>query len=333
MHDINCIIINLGELLGEVEDTGTISLESSPETTDDEQEDLDTDEQVAEAMKLYTTQSVGIEASSHDVKESQSVDKFVSEGYGCKKFKGKPCSTQFAKEYIEMYRNSCLGQLSTLTSTGKIAVQSRHPETEREKAYTSVYHQGKCIRLRSFRFLHAVGKMRVNNYTQSLKHNGLQPRIHGNVRRLPKHTLTIESVQYVVKFLLMYTEQHGLLLPGRVPGYCRSDIKLLPSSVSKRTIWKTYKTATEATNSVCKVAYTTFCRLWRTLLPSIVLMKPMSDLCWKCQQNSSAILRAANSSDVEKSDTLKAAQDHLLLVQLERSHYKTYLQRECSKTL
>ena len=71
------------------------------------------------------------------------------------------------------------------------------------------------------------------------------------------------------------------------------------------------------------VAYSTFCRLWKQLLPSVVLMKPMSDFCWQCQQNSSAILRAANYPESEKSETLINAQEHLQLVQLERSFYKT----------
>ena len=29
----------------------------------------------------------------------------------------------------------------------------------------------------------------------------------------------------------------------------------------------------------CDTAYTPFCRLWKQLLPSVVLMKPMSDVC------------------------------------------------------
>ena len=49
------------------------------------------------------------------------------------------------------------------------------------------------------------------------------------------------------------------------------------------------------------VAYSTFTQLWRQLLPHVVVMKPMSDLCWVCQQNSTAIMRAANRPDEEKS--------------------------------
>ncbi len=76
------------------------------------------------------------------------------------------------------------------------------------------------------------------------------------------------------------------------------------------------------------VAYPAFIRLWRSLLPAIVIMKPMTDLCWECQRNRAAILRAANCPDTEKSATLKKAKIHLLLVQKERSFYKSILD-EC----
>ena len=120
----------------------------------------------------------------------------------------------------------------------------------------------------------------------------------------------------------MYAEQNALLLPGRVPGYSRTDLKLLPSSTSKRGIWRVYSAASENSNTYT-VAYSTFCKLWKTLIPSIILMKLMSDLCWQCQQNSSAILRAVNQPDSEKSDTIRAAEEHILIVQKERLFYRT----------
>ena len=138
----------------------------------------------------------------------------------------------------------------------------------------------------------------MRNLVSSFKQIGVVPHTHGNSRRLPDKTLSFESVTQIVKFLLNYVEQHGLLLPGRVPGYSRDDIKLLPSSVSKQGIWKMYEKAMVQSKDR-PAAYTTFCRYWRELLPSVVLMRPMTDLCWQCQQNSSAIMRAAND-DREK---------------------------------
>ena len=52
-------------------------------------------------------------------------------------------------------------------------------------------------------------------------------------------------------------------------------------------------------------------------------MKPMSDLCWTCQQNSAAVIRMANCSEEEKSDVLKVAEEHLRVVEVERKFYKS----------
>ena len=90
-----------------------------------------------------------------------------------------------------------------------------------------------------------------------------------------------------------------MLLPGRVPGYKDSDVKLLPSSTTKHTIWEQYIQAA-ATTLMRTLAYSTFTHLWQQLLPNVIVMKPMSDLCWVCQQNSTAIMRSANRPE-EKS--------------------------------
>ena len=127
----------------------------------------------------------------------------------------------------------------------------------------------------------------------SYKRIGLTPRTHGNADRQPKHALSYESIKDMVKFLTNYVVQHGLLLPGRVPGYSQSDIKLLPSSTSKRGIWKQYRAAMLVVDSRA-LAYSTFCSYWKQLLPSVVLMSPMSNLCGHCQQNSRAIMSASN---------------------------------------
>ena len=84
-----------------------------------------------------------------------------------------------------------------------------------------------------------------------------------------------------------------MLLPGRVPGYKDSDVKLLPSSTTKHTIWEQYIQAA-ATTLMRAVAYSTFTHLWRQVLPNVIVMKPMTDMCWISQQNSTAIMRSAN---------------------------------------
>ena len=237
------------------------------------------------------------------------MSEFMTSGCGCAKAKGQQCLRQFSPEYVKSVRESCaeltwgeldmviLGQLMASVNTSTtVSTTARHEASECEKSCTIFTHQGKPICTRMFRFLHGIGNKRLKNLTKSLKKNGLSPRVHGNVSRKPKHALSFTSIEYVVRFLFNYAEQHALLLPGRVPGYSRTDIQLLPSSMSKRAIWRVYRDAAEG-ETTHPVAYTTFCYLWRTLVPSILVMKPRSDLCWQCQQNSASIVHTANSPE------------------------------------
>lgn len=206
--------------------------------------------------------------------------------------------------------------MATSNNSDTVITASGHIESIRQNAYTRYYHQGLNVCATMFRFLHGVGRKRMKNLARSYKVNGLTPRIHGNSKR------PLSSAEFVVRFLLHSTRIHGLLLPGGVPGYSRSDLNLLPSSATKRLIWTEYYQSATNDSSIYTVEYSTFCRLWRTLLPQVLIMKPMSDLCWQCQQNSTAIIRSANSQECDKSSTLKAAEDHLRHVQLERLYYR-----------
>ena len=71
-------------------------------------------------------------------------------------------------------------------------------------------------------------------------------------------------------------------------------------------MWVEYKLSCEEAG-LPSVARSTFSSLWRKLVPHIQVMKPMSDLCWKCQQNSVAIMRAANRPETEKSSVRYSA--------------------------
>ena len=66
-------------------------------------------------------------------------------------------------------------------------------------------------------------------------------------------------------------------------------------------MWVEYKLSADE-SGVKAAAYTTFCSLWQKLIPQVMVMKPMSDLCWICQKNSMAIQRAANTPESEKTD-------------------------------
>ena len=219
----------------------------TPKQSDTEDE-ITHEQQVQE--DLHKVPSTELDISECDNNEEELVSQFKATGCSCV----KRCSSHFSLDYIQSMRTQCLklsrneldmvllGQLIASTNTSdNIALESHHRNKERQRAYTTYYHAGKVVCARMFLFLHAVGKKRLRNLATSLKENGLVPRVHRNLHRQPRHSLFYQSIEYVVRFLLTYSEQHALLLPGRIPAYSRSDIKLLPSSVSKRAIWKMYQ--------------------------------------------------------------------------------------------
>jgi hypothetical protein len=104
-----------------------------------------------------------------------------------------------------------------------------------------------------------------------------------------KTALTLEDVLAVTTFLTNFSKQHALVLPGRIPGFARDDISVLPSHYTKKEIWSLYYGIEDLT--VKRVKYSAFRQLWRQLLPYIVLSKPMTDLCWVCQRNNGLILK------------------------------------------
>ena len=75
----------------------------------------------------------------------------------------------------------------------------------------------------------------IEKHQGQLPHyNGLETRVHGNTKRVPHSHLAHAVITNVTKFLENYTEENAILLPGRIPGYKQHDIKLLPSSCSKK---------------------------------------------------------------------------------------------------
>ena len=102
-------------------------------------------------------------------------------------------------------------------------------------------------------------------------------------------------------------------------------------------VWTQYAMCS-AESQIRAAAYTTFVKYWHELAPHILVMKPMTDLCWICQKNSAAIMKAKNTSDELKSEvswlknhtlkaakqslTLRAVEQHIELAKPERAYYK-----------
>ena len=110
------------------------------------------------------------------------------------------------------------------------------------------------------------------------------------------------------------------MLPGRFPGFKNKEIRLLSLLETKMTVWREYKKTWDLNERA--VSYNKFLQLWDEFYPDVVISKPMTDLCLMCQQNTTKLQRAANLSDEEKSDCVKAHQEHLDIAQSKRECYR-----------
>ena len=181
-----------------------------------------------------------------DEKENALCKKFTENTCGCKKINGRPCSTQFSAEYIIEMRAQAsllthdeldmviLGSLMTTLNRSENIVDGRHKPKKRERDYSDYTHNCLSVCTVTFGFLYGIGsKKRLQSLRSHYLENGMTPRVHGNTKSLPHNSLPFGIINAAVKFLQNYAEQHAILLPGRIPGYKRDDMKLLPSSSSK----------------------------------------------------------------------------------------------------
>lgn len=169
--------------------------------------------------------------------------------------------------------------------------------------------------------LYGIGKRRFDNLKEHFRVNGLLPRTHGNKGRLPKHTCSLDLVTGVVTFIENFAQEHAIALPGRIPGFKRTDIKVLPSSETKASVFRLYEQSAQLAG-IHAVGHSKFLELWNELVPYVVICKPMTDLCHTCQKNNSKMYRSANLPESEKSQLLKEMEGHLLNAERERSLYR-----------
>ena len=141
--------------------------------------------------------------------------------------------------------------------------------------------------------MNRIHQTRFYSLVKHYKSNGLSLHVHGNNKVLPSIACRANTIERVVKFITNVAEEHALLLRGRVPGVKRIGVKLLLSSLTKHTLWKTYQDACYTVGHVA-VGYSKFCDLWKKLCSFVLIMRPATDLCWTCLKNNNHIHRIAS---------------------------------------
>ena len=264
----------------------------------------------------------------------EEVGDFFRRGCGCKSYS---CTLTLSPEDVSQYRLAVselerseldliiLAQLHAGMNAGNLLTNTRgtaRPDV-RQRVMFQYLFKGMPICREMFLFLHRISRTRLYNLVEHLSTNGVIPRTHGNTGKKPKHACSFQEIQRVVDFIKCYADVHAVPLPGRLPKHQDYRVMKLPSDVSKASIYRDYCVASAALNengeNVRIISYRQFCRLWQQLLPFVTTMKPSSDLCFIGQENVAAIMRSTNLP--EKSDKLKAAEEHLAVAKAEREVY------------
>lgn len=263
---------------------------------------------------------------------------FKTNGCGCTRLYGKPCSAVIDWDQLVSYRLSCLEkskdeldlvikfQLFHHKQNDKVTVGQKRKSKDREKPRQSYFFAGNIVCRALFAFAHGINRKTVDALAKSLHEDGLEPRVHGNKSKMPKHALTLTDVENVKTFLINFGVQNGLPLPGRMPHFSER-CTLLPSDQNKYDIHQLYCNAAEQ-KGYRKIASSTFLKIWKEQCPYLAVMKPATDLCVQCQRHVQTITKSGNLSEEEKTEKLEAYQSHIANVKSQRDYYRS----QCENT-
>ena len=191
---------------------------------------------------------MGIQHDSYWEEEEQAISEFLAVECKCGLDAGKSCSRQFGRDVYIQVRGDCselshdeldvciISQLSACVSDSSETACS----TLRKFSYAGLRHRGKHVCMKTVMFMHGIGGWLMRALKATMLECGIVQRVHGNTKRLPHNTLSFDGTQRVVAFITFYAEEHAILLPGRVPGYKRADVQLLPTHTTKKNVWRQY---------------------------------------------------------------------------------------------
>lgn len=284
------------------------------------EEDSEVFDSSVETHSIITETGGNVSIREEDEAEMKIIDDFMAVGCSCSLGPAKePCSKLFTHETVSTTRLNCLEMttgeldmvvLSHLDSHRRI---EKSTETTGDSTCTVAHHrvamdyyfQGKRVCKYTYRFVHGIGQKQYKNLVSHFEKHGLVPRVHGNVKRLPPNTVSLDRTKSVIQFISHFATIHALPLPGRLPGQF-SDEKalLLPSHMSKRYVYRQYKQVCEESRDI-PASRRKFEDLWNGLLPHISSMKPKTDLPSKLKKNAKSQRKCSHCRELGHTKTVR----------------------------
>ncbi|KAK3106530.1 hypothetical protein FSP39_022025 [Pinctada imbricata] len=197
-------------------------------------------------------------------------------------------------------------------------------ERQRQNFYYSFNQNAICET--AFLLFHDIGNKAFKNLKKHYKENGIETRVHGHKGRRAPNSFPFEVIENVVLYIKNHADENGLSMPTAPRGRNEIPPIYLPSYETKTSVHKQYVT------SCCEsrhVGLTLFKNIWQHTLPHIQIMKPRSDLCFKCQQHREQISAAVTEN--EKLVAISAFTEHIQQAQNERDFYNSCIRKSKDK--
>lgn len=200
-------------------------------------------------------------------------------------------------------------------------------ETQSSRQYTKYLFANLKICREMFLCLHNMGLKRYKNLATHYDANGLALREHKLKNKLSprENVLSPEDIENVVKFLKTYSSKFAIPLPGRLP-QCRNFDKIvkLPSADSRAEMYRKYLNAASEDKEMRIVGRSSVFKVWHNFCPHIMTIKPASDLCTTCRDNSLKLAHLSNLTIEEQTALLEISIKHLNDAKNQREFYNLY---------
>ena len=127
-----------------------------------------------------------------------------------------------------------MGIMQTCMVSSQRTKRSKQRNAERKQVQSRYTFHGEPLCRAALLYVMAMSKNLITAVSKHYQREGLCPRTYSKRGK----ALTITATRLVTEFIDKYSQQHALQLPGRVPGFRRELLQLLPSSDTIKSIYE-----------------------------------------------------------------------------------------------
>jgi len=144
----------------------------------------------------------------------------------------------------------------------------RHDGKERKKQRAKYRFLGKEVCVNAFIYLENTTFYQIKSIRKHMMENGVSPRNHGNLGRIPHNTLSLDNYQFATRFLHAYFEKHAIKDKRQKQGIIK-----MPKNITCKTIHDAYQAYGTEVNepSVRLMGYSSFRGFLREQFPNLKL--------------------------------------------------------------